>query len=257
MTNVLFMNDPLELKHPMELLHQFVRLSRFGFLPWNTASIEILQNNILPKMKERATRQFIISTSLSRDDKVLWDRYAPVDGYGLEFEIGSMIEQFAFNRILLWDSGSHCYSKVSRFSGKVIYSELLQRQFIAYTLNYLDRMIADPPLTNGIVNPEVITDIMTRIIHYFYAGLYNMKSAIHEAEHEFRIVAMPDKDFNGVQYRQDSGRAVPYVSVTGLLPAVRAIWIGPGTHDQMALDQIRQAAATVATGVDFTVSTAT
>ena len=199
LTNVRFMNDPAELTHVIEMLRGFVRAAEFGIVTRDTPGIDHLRDHVIRKLEERSTRQFILSTSLAVDSSHMWESYARDDGYAIEFHIPSLIEQFDQRLVKLRSNGSFTFEDFSRFSGTIVYDEVMQTRLAAYTIDYLDFIYANPPLVNGIVNPIHVADIVTNVTHVFYAALYSMKGSHHAKEREYRFVAIPDDGYGHVK----------------------------------------------------------
>jgi hypothetical protein len=245
LTNVRFMNDPQELKHPVEILQDIVRRARFGVVQRSTPAIEHMRDHVIPKLEERSTRQYIFSTSLDSDSTHMWKSYAKDDGYALEFDIPDLVDLFSSLGVALRGDSGFSYKDFSRFNGVVLYDPALQRSLIDYTINYIDRVILQPPLDKGIVNPIGIAERETRITHAFYSALYNMKGPHHLEEHEYRFVLVPDPGYSHVQIRRLGSTEVPYIEAIGMLPAAKQIWIGPGKHNAARMAAIRKLASSL------------
>ena len=56
LTNVRFMNDPQELKHPVEILRDLIRRAMFGVVRRATPAIDHMRDHVIPKLEERSTR---------------------------------------------------------------------------------------------------------------------------------------------------------------------------------------------------------
>jgi hypothetical protein len=227
LTNVRFMNDPMELKHSLDLLSDAVRPLRAGILIRETAALEHLRDHVVPKIEERSSRQFILSLSLSQDSKVLWKSYAHDDGCALEFDIPELIRGFESLAIAMKANGDYTYREYSRFNGILLYDPTLQRQFISDSVSFITRLLETG---QGFSSPPDIYEIsncLTRMTHLLYAGLYNMKGELHSKENEYRFVVMPDPDYTQILTRERSGRIESYAEVKGVLQSLRRIWCGP------------------------------
>ena len=238
LTNVRFMNDPAELRHPVEMLRDFVRRAKFGVVMRDTPAIDHLGNHVIPKLEERSTRQFILSTSLDIDSSYMWDYYGKEGGYALEFHIPTLVGLLEQSKVRLRSNSSFLYEDFSRFNGRLLYDEIMQMRLVDYTIDFIDSIIANPPISSGIFNSMQVAEIVTGVTHVFCAALYNMKDSHHAKENEYRFVTIPDDGYDRVKVMHTSQTEVPYVEAYGTLSAATRIWIGPGKHDSSMLARI-------------------
>lgn len=226
-TNVAYMNDPAELEHSIQLMQDAIQKDRVGMLVRETPAFDHLREHVIPKLRERSSRQFVLSLSLAADCDHLWSTYAGPNGYALQFDIPILIEAFRKNTVLLRSFNEYACKDFSLFNGKVLYKETIQRKFIADSIDFICRLIEAANALHVQSDILQIAQYLTEMTHLMYAALYNMKSEAHSREPEYRFVILPDPGYADVLSRRNNGRDIPYIEVKGILSALTNLWIGP------------------------------
>jgi hypothetical protein len=238
LTNVRFMNDPRELKHSVDILKQKIGTQPSRILTRTAGAVDHLNEHVIPKMEERSKRHFILSLSLKADSCEMWRAYGGGDGYAFEFDIPKLIN--SYGKLALRLGRDFSYTDFSLFNGKMLYDRDAQSEFVDDAIECLTQLY-EAGLEISLPKEKVysiLSEYVTNVTYYLYAGLYNMKSDQHSQENEYRFVIMPNPDYGDILIRESHGLKVPYIEMMGIFEALRGIWIGPGRHDQKLQKEI-------------------
>jgi hypothetical protein len=242
-SNVLFMNDPLELSFAMGMAETVVdETTHHNKQPINDIYRKYYKTYFMTKLEPRAARQFVLSFSLKGDSLHMWNSYANNEGYALGFRLKDFAEGLLFldandtstKSLLLMQDGKFDFTDYSVYFGKMLYSQDKQRKMIEDAVKFVDTALGLISVYRPGRPAEEMQGEMSRFLQLFVAMLYNIKHEPHEVENEFRVVLLPDPGFRGTQYAPRRGIVTPYVVLGPIEKVIARIVIGPKMREQMA-----------------------
>lgn len=254
-SNVLFMNDPGELEHSVDMAWSVIEGTSHDPDPkLNDLYVSYYKEYFETKIAPRSQRQFVLSFSLDPDSLHLWNMYSHSDGYAIGFRLSRLVdgmltptdEQNDKKTVKLDDHNAPAaFGDYSVYFGRVLYAMSEQKQLVVDSIPFIDRAIA----AVGAKLSSNPSDPSTRYLSYFIqtlvSALYNMKAEPHAVEKEYRITIVPDATYRGVQYKDRNGIVTPYVRIGPIVDAIDTVVIGPLMKDKAAHQGVMHLLSTI------------
>jgi hypothetical protein len=247
-SNVLFMNDPLELRYSLNLATSTIDATRHHEKdPINEIYARYYKTYFITKLEPRAERQFVLSFSLNPDSLHLWNAYARNDGYAIGFRLSDFLgglmstnaEDTSTKIMRLLEAGTPSYHAYSLYFGKMLYSKQLQENLLSEAVSFLDRALSLISTIRPNRPPIEMQAEMSPFLQLFTTILYNMKHEPHQIEEEFRIVLIPDEVSKVAMYINRNGIITPYIALGKISEQISCLVVGPKMRDEAATKGLR------------------
>jgi len=241
LSNVLFMNDLDEQVHSRRLVGKYLEDAHFSEKPEIDKFYHDIYREEFQKRLDRYDElQFVLSTTLESDSLHMWNYYGEDDGYAIGFRLNQLMPFFWEKAKTLITKSNGQLHESNIFNGRILYNHQRQKEFISDSFDFFNRVLSYH-VGSLRTEKEGKANLQTSMMSInFRNGLYNMKLEPHHIENEYRIIVIPNKGFDNIQFRSAKGLAVPYIVINIERLPIASITIGPKVKDVAAEIGIRQ-----------------
>ncbi len=217
-TNFSFLNDSNELIHGMNCLENALQYLRGDF---NPKTLKFIEQALTHFRMHRAAHVYNLSFCLEPDLLSQWRGYGSSQGVCLEFDDDELVASLELTQNQV-------------FKNKVIYTKEnstveARKEILAFF---------NAPEVQSAINQDVMYEL-----NYAAKLAYSLppffKNDDFKEEQEFRIVILPDRPFECVNFRVSDNGLVPYLIIKAIdkLP-LKSIRIGPRNNRIMMMEGI-------------------